>query len=133
MGLWEHVEGMAARQVHSVWFTLIYVIMALLSFVLAVWSFLATCPPLSFLVLDLLLALFWTYELLVRMLAVGRTSFLSRTFNQIDVMTYMICLVLLLLAHGCTQESRLEREGEALLLSFRNLFQLARIFLILRK
>ncbi|TPX60985.1 hypothetical protein CcCBS67573_g08963 [Chytriomyces confervae] len=131
----ELVSSFANRILHSKFYKLLYLGMALLSVVCLVLSFIEQCPSGIFYWLDAALNLIMIVEVLIRVNAMGK-NFWKSIWNVIDIFLVFLCILTLfwLIFGECQNGSgSWETELDAFLLIARNGLQLVRLIVMMNK
>ncbi|KAI8622703.1 hypothetical protein BC830DRAFT_1088457 [Chytriomyces sp. MP71] len=131
----EVLSSIANRILHSKFYRLLYLGMAILSVVCLVLSFIEQCPSGIFYWLDALLNIVMIVEVLIRVNAMGQ-QFWKSIWNLVDIGLVFLCILTLfwLLFGECQNGSgSWETELDAALLIARNGTQLFRLIVMMNK
>lgn len=129
----ERIGSAARRQLHSGKITIIYLLMTLLSLMLVIWTFIVQCPGFLFYLIDGILTLLMTFDLSLRIMAIGWAKFKKGWVNILDLLVLILCIGLISISDGCNAENRIERDLDTIILTIRNFIQCTRLYLIFRK
>jgi len=130
----ERLSSFANRLIHSTFYKVFYVSMALASIVCVILSTFETCPSGWFYILELFINIGMICEVGVRYLALGLNFWRSR-WNQLDVGLVLLCAVTLifLFTGVCSKTRTREAEFDSILLVIRNVGQFSRLVSVLNK
>ncbi|ORX90908.1 hypothetical protein K493DRAFT_229323 [Basidiobolus meristosporus CBS 931.73] len=129
-------RNLANRIVYSKFYTFLYILLAVLSLisvVLVLFRNHRISPGLEFFVLEIIINLAMLFEVIIRMVALGKTYWKS-LFNILDVVLMMFCLAtLILLFLGCSPFNEKEELVDTVFLVIRNIAQFWRLLTTVQK
>jgi hypothetical protein len=130
----ELLKSAANRMLHSKEYKILYLVLAVVSFMCLVVSLVVSCPSSVFYIAEGVVLFFMIIEFLIRYVAIGKAYFKS-LFNIADVGVIALCVIVfcLLLTRSCSQEASTEAVIEDVLLVARNGIQLTRLVMMLQK
>ncbi|KAI8997252.1 hypothetical protein BDB01DRAFT_770440 [Pilobolus umbonatus] len=129
----EMIQGIANRFMYSNFYIVFYLCLAILSFITIIMSSHEKCPSILFIVFEAVINAAMIIEVSIRILALRR-DYWNSVWNIIDTILVVLCAItLIVLTTGCSTGEREEAMIDTLLLVIRNVFQLVRLFIMLRK
>ncbi|KAK9765781.1 hypothetical protein K7432_005619 [Basidiobolus ranarum] len=129
----ERLRNMANQIVYSSFYTILYIIMAILSLISVILSIAYECPGSFFVLLEIIINVAMIVEVGIRILSMGR-AFWRWWLNVFDIIIVFLCILTLgFLSHGCTPNAGREELTGTIFLVIRNSIQFFRLFTALKK